>query len=221
MPLNRLLRPLGTAARVFFRHELTLRREGGRMQLSLEERLPPGEVRPEAPAEAAARKERELLALVRTELAAVLGELPGTRRTLRHLVAVEAALHSEGWQALQRLPVTVLRRALEQFEGQVTNWSPVGLATLRSRIAVAVSTRAPAQGSAGSAEEDDDPYRTAPGALTEALPTPEVVALDALPEAEAALAAAYAAALGAAAPPVSPAASANAGSPSSRAYSDA
>jgi hypothetical protein len=216
-----LLRPLGTAARVFFRHELTLRREDGRMQLTLEERLAPGEARPEAPADAAARKERERLALVRNELAAVLDELPGTRRALRHLVVVESALHSDGWQALQRLPVKVLRRALEQFEGLVTNWSPVGLATLRSKIAVAVNARAPAE---SGAEENDDPCPTASGALTEALPTPEVVALDGLPEAEAALAAAYAAALGAAAPPASPAAPAapsGAGSPSSRAYSDA
>lgn len=229
MPLNRLLRPLGTAARVFFRHELSLRREDGRVQLVLEERLRPGEARPETPAEAAARRQRELLALMASELAAVLDELPGTRRALRHLVAVEAALGSDGLQALERLPLVVLRRALAQFEGLVTNWSPVGLATLRSKIAVAVNERTQAE--AGD-DDEDDPYRTTPGAEREALPTPDVVPLEALPEAEAALAAAYAAALGAAALPGAPAASgaaapgasvgaASAGSASSRAYREA
>ncbi|MCK7490381.1 MAG: hypothetical protein MZW92_00100 [Comamonadaceae bacterium] len=46
-----------------------------------------------------------------------------------------------GFEALHKVPLDVLQRALEQLEGLVVNWSPAGLANLRSKMAVAVIDR--------------------------------------------------------------------------------
>jgi hypothetical protein len=87
------------------------------------------------------------------QLAVVLDEVPETRETLRHLVFLEHALKKKGLKALKKMPLDVLRRALEQFEGLVTNWSPEGLANLRSKMAVTVIDR------------ETDPGMTGPGGL--------------------------------------------------------
>ena len=50
----------------------------------------------------------------------------------------------------------MLQRALEQLEGLVTNWSPVGLANLRSKMAVAIIDREQMD-----PEAEADAYRTA------------------------------------------------------------
>jgi len=139
-PLTRLIRPLGDAARVFFKADVSLRREAGGLQLVLAERGPDGRVR-ETPKQALERRERELLALMQQELAEALDSQPGTREALRHLVYFESKLRRKGLRALQRVPLPLLRRALVQFEALVSNWSPVGLATLRSKMAVAVIER--------------------------------------------------------------------------------
>jgi hypothetical protein len=68
-------------------------------------------------------------------------------------------------RALQKLPVEVLQRALEQLEGVVVNWSPVGLAALRSRIAVAIIDR---DNQLSGAQAEADTYRTA--AVMDTLP---------------------------------------------------
>ena len=81
------------------------------------------------------------LLLMLLQLAHVLADGPDTRSTLRHLVFVEHALNRKGLRALDKLPVDVLQRALEQLEGVVSNWSPVGLANLRSKMAVAIIDR--------------------------------------------------------------------------------
>jgi hypothetical protein len=50
------------------------------------------------------------------------------------------------------VPYDVLKRALDQFEGLVVNWSDEGLATLRSKMAVTLIEReAEAPGTAGVA----------------------------------------------------------------------
>jgi hypothetical protein len=188
-PLSRMWGPLGQAARAFFKADIALRRDETGLAVVLEERGPPGRPRPETPAEAAARKERELLQLMREELRAVLDELPNTRQTLRHLAYFERVLEKKGLKALRKLPLDMLQRALEQFEGLVTNWAPVGLATLRSKMAVAVIQR-----SHEPEPDGDDPTRTA--AMMDA-PSSMLPLYDELPEPaadeDAALAAAYAA----------------------------
>ncbi len=193
---NRLFRPLGDAAKAFFKHDLALRRSEAGVEIVLEAR-PPRSGRPSQPlsrADEAERKAREELLLMRGQLGEVLDELPGTREAMRHLAFIEHALARKGLRALQKLPVEVLQRGLEQFEGLVTNWSPVGLAALRSKIAVAIIDREHEQ----PEEPDEDIYRTSavldstPRAASAAAPA------DDLGE-DAALAAAYAA-LGTAAP---------------------
>lgn len=152
---NRLFSPLRQAAAAFFKHDLAVRREGAQMRLVLEQRPAEGKVK-ESRADQAQRKENEELAQMRAELAALLNELPETRLTLRHLVFVEQALAKKGLRALHKVPLDVLQRALEQLEGLVTNWSPVGLANLRSKMAVAVLDREHMP-----AEAEADAYRTA------------------------------------------------------------
>lgn len=192
---NRLFRPLGDAAKAFFKHDLALRRSEAGVEIVLEQRprgAQPG--KPLSRAEEAERKAREELQLMRGQLGEVLDELPGTREAMRHLAFIEHALARKGLRALQKLPVDVLQRGLEQFEGLVTNWSPVGLAALRSKIAVAIIDREHEQ----PEEPDEDIYRTA--AVLDSAPRAPMPAApaDQLGE-DAALAAAYAA-LGAAAP---------------------
>jgi len=192
---NRLFRPLGDVAKAFFKHDLALRRSEAGVEIVLEERAASGRAaKPASRAEEAQRKAREELLLMRGQLGEVLDELPSTREAMRHLAFIEHALARKGLRALQKLPVNVLQRGLEQFEGLITNWSPVGLAALRSKIAVAIIDREHEQ----PEEPDEDIYRTA--AVLDGAPRAAAQAAGAEELGEdAALAAAYAA-LGAAAP---------------------
>lgn len=186
-------KPLTQAARAFFRHDLALRRDEDGVRIVLEDRASAG--RPSSTrAEAAALQEKQELELMLAQLAAVLDELAETRGTMRHLAFVEGALAKKGLRALHKLPLDVLQRALEQFEGLVINWSPVGLASLRAKMAVAVIDREHMDPDA-----EADAYRTSAlmdsGSLLHAGPGLEVVERSD----DEALAAAYAA-LGSAAP---------------------
>ncbi len=202
-PISRLLAPLRQVAAAFFKHDVALRREHGRLEVVLQERSAKPGKRAPSREDQARRKEKQELDLVRQQLATLLDELPETRDTMRHLVFVEQAIARKGLRALHRVPLDVLQRALEQLEGLVTNWSPEGLANLRSKMAVAIIDREHMD-----PEAEVDSYRTAAvldqgvtvsehGALDEIPPEPAapVAAAAAQPEPseEAALAAAYAA----------------------------
>jgi hypothetical protein len=153
----RLLDPLRSAAVAFFKHDVSVRRGESGVRLVLEERGGrSGNGRPPSRQELATRKEREEVALMLAQLRGLLGELPETRQTMRHLVFLEQALARKGLRALHKLPLDVLQRALEQFEGLVTNWSPVGLASLRSKMAVAIIDREHT-----GPQAEADAYRTA------------------------------------------------------------
>ncbi|MDE2614118.1 MAG: hypothetical protein KGL78_11800 [Burkholderiales bacterium] len=152
--MQRLLHPLRQAAAAFFKHDLALRREGAEVRLVLEQR-PKEAARPPSRAELAGRKEKEELTQMRAELAALLNELPETRQTMRHLVFVEHALAKKGLKALHKVPLDVLQHALDQLEGLVVNWTPAGLANLRSKMAVAVIDREHMD-----PEAESDIYRT-------------------------------------------------------------
>ena len=78
---------------------------------------------------------------VRQDLAAVLDQHPESRQVMRHARALERGLEKRGRFALDDLPVKVIRRALEQLDTLVTDWSVEGLSTLRSKAAVAVADR--------------------------------------------------------------------------------
>ena len=141
-----LLAPLRRAGAAFFKHDLALRRDAAGLQIVMEARLEP-EPKPkkkpkrEAQEELALQKAKRDLALILEQLGVLLAEVPESRSALRHLVFVEAALQKKGLRALGKLPIAVLEKALEQLESLVTNWSPAGLASLRSKIAVAIMDR--------------------------------------------------------------------------------
>jgi hypothetical protein len=165
--LARVFKPLQQAALAFFSHDVTIQRDADGVRLVLEEVLPEGTPRKPSRKEAAQRAERDELKLVLDELREVLDDATGARTALHHLVFVEHALHKKGMKALHKLPLPVLQRALEQLEHLVTNWSPAGLANLRSKMAVAVIDREHAD-----PEAEADAYRTA--ALLD-LPIPAVL----------------------------------------------
>jgi hypothetical protein len=191
--LSRLFKPIGQAATAFFRHDLALKRGQQGVEIVLEPRLADGSRsnRQQQRDDDVRRKARAELELLLSQLGALLDEIPGTRATLKQLVFVEQALQKKGLKALHKLPLPVLQKALEQLEGLVTNWSPAGLANLRSKMAVAIIDREhhdPAR--------EADAYRTA--AVAEAAESMPAEALLTEPEVadvsdDEALAAAYAA----------------------------
>jgi hypothetical protein len=139
--IQNLTAPIRQMAYAVFRQDVRLRRDEGRLRVVLDE--PKGSTRPRkvSRAEQKDRKDSQELALMREQLATLLSQLPGTRSTMRHLQMVERALEKKGQRALHKLPLEVLEKALAQLEGMVTNWSPVGLAALRSKMAVAIIDR--------------------------------------------------------------------------------
>jgi hypothetical protein len=181
--LSSFMQTLKTASAAFFKHDVALKRADDGVRLVLQQR--PGQPRPPTREELAARREGQELALMQAQLAELLNELPETRHTLRHLVFVEQALAKKGLRALHKLPLDVLERALEQLEGLVTNWSPVGLASLRSKMAVAIIDR-----EHQDPEAEADAYRTA--AVLDHTPAPAPAEVEQRTDDEA-LAAAYAA----------------------------
>ena len=93
-------------------------------------------------ARAQAREEHHRrVRLMRRELYQLMEQHPTSRELMRHLDLVERTLRQEGFSAVQALPVRVIAKALQQLEKLVWDWSPPGLAELRSRLAVIVRTR--------------------------------------------------------------------------------
>jgi len=154
--MQSLFAPLKNAVMAFFKHDVALRRGEGRVRLVLEDRLREPAPRPPSKLERAVLKETRELTLAREELARVLDEDKSLRSTMRHLAFVEHALQKKGWRGLYKVPLEVLQKALSQLEDLVTNWSPEGLACLRSKMAVAVIDR-----EHHNPEAEADAYRTA------------------------------------------------------------
>ena len=181
------IKPLKQIVDVIFRHDVVLRRDADGVRVVLSDRAAGGGTGRLDPAAQAAVKERMELELMRSQLAAVLDELPETRSTMRHLAFVDQALGKKGLRALDKLPLDLMRHALDQFEGLVINWSPTGLASLRSKMAVAIIRRESMDPDAGP-----DSYRTS--AMLEPELSRDAAGVDVLErEDEEALAAAYAA----------------------------
>ena len=139
--LSRLLTPLRLAVVAFFRHDIALRRSKAGIKVVLEERQPKVLGRAATAPDPELAKLRREAAVMVLELQQLLQENGAARQTTRHLAFVNQALAKRGLTALDELPVNVLRKALHQFEGLVSNWAPVGLAALRSKMAVAVMKR--------------------------------------------------------------------------------
>jgi hypothetical protein len=146
--LKKLFAPVTQVFAAFFKHDLALRRSDRGLEVVLQERRV--SQRPGSPSrragdakkqEAQANKQREELQLMLSELDALLSEHTDSRQTLRHLAFVQQAIEKRGLSALHKVPLDVLQRGLSQLEGLVTNWAPVGLASLRSKMAVAIIDR--------------------------------------------------------------------------------
>jgi hypothetical protein len=136
---------LASAWTTFFKKDLALDSRGTRPRLVLVDRGEAAQVKAGRVDEAASRAAADL-ALMREQLRALLDHEPGTRQVVRHLAFFEHALARNGMRALQTMPPVALQRALDEFENLVINWSPVGLATLRSKMAVALVEREPDRG---------------------------------------------------------------------------
>lgn len=185
---------LKTAFDAVFRQDVALRRGPGGVRVVLKGR--DGAVEPPPTSEELERRrlEGELLA-AREDLTRLLDEDHAARATMRHLAVVEHALGRLGWQALERVPLDVLQRALQQLEERVSNWSARGLACLRSRMAVTVAERLRREGqpSGEAAAALDSPPEVARQAIDRArtrAAEPEVTEADDA-DAEQALLAAY------------------------------
>lgn len=196
---------LKKAVQAFFRHDVVLQRGSGGVRLAFEDRRTASPQRPRTREEAAAAKEQRDLALAREQLAALLDQDATLRSTLRQLAFVEHALEKKGFRGLYKVPLEVLQKSLQQLETLVSNWSPEGLACLRSKMAVAVIDRE-------QHDSADDPAGRQTAAMLENPPALAAQAIEAARQSaaaapaeaeevtdEAALLAAYAA-LGTAAP---------------------
>ena len=174
--ITQWMAPVRRLAAAFFQHDLALRREQGQVHVVLAERGT--QSRQKAPSavpreEVERRRRHEEMMLVRTELAALLNELTETRNTMRHLVLVEQAIAKKGLKVLHKLPLEILQRAHEQLENLVTNWSPAGLANLRSKMAVAIIDREHMD-----PEAEADAYRTAAVLDSDRLQAPATLPMD-------------------------------------------
>ena len=146
---------MGQGVLAFFRNDIELKRDPSGVKVVLQAQ-PPKPSKRKTREQETVKRDTDELQLIRQQLTALLDELAETRPALKHLVFVEHAIGKRGLKALHKLPVDVLEKALVQLEGLVTNWSPVGLASLRSKMAVAIIDR-----EHRNPEAEADAYRTA------------------------------------------------------------
>ena len=133
--------PLKRAVRAIFVDDLRIQRDEHGLRIVLHDGSLPPLPAAERELQRTLALERAELALMRQELASVFDSMPGSRRALRNLAYVELQLAEQGLALLDTVALNLLRQALHEIEDAVTNWSPPGLACLRSKIAVAVRER--------------------------------------------------------------------------------
>lgn len=136
-----MLALLTRAVRAFFVDDIRLRRDGRVIRVTLENGDGPYVSPEERIRQALEQRRSQELQQMRAELAELLDADPGSRERLRHLAYVEQQLGVQGLALLEKVSVALLREASRQLEESVLNWSQVGLATLRSKLAVAVKER--------------------------------------------------------------------------------
>ena len=91
--------------------------------------------------EQAREAKRQHERMLKRDLYQMLEQHPSSRQLMRYLDLVERTLRRGGLEALEALPVRVIAKALGEMERLVWDWSPAGLAELRSRMAVMVKNR--------------------------------------------------------------------------------
>lgn len=113
--------------------------------------------------------ERQKVRVMRRDLYELMQQHPDARSLMRHLGLVERTMRRKGFGAVETLPVRVIGKALAQLDSLVRDWSPAGLAELRSRLAVVIKSR-PVDAAREAAED------------AEAAAISESMALDMAPE---------------------------------------
>jgi hypothetical protein len=106
-----------------------------------------------SPRAQAHEENRKRVRHMKRDLYELLGQHPSSRQLMRRLATVEHTLHVGGLEGLEALPVRVIARALAEMDSLVRDWSPTGLAELRSRLAVIAKNR-PAEAAAIDLKND-------------------------------------------------------------------
>jgi hypothetical protein len=146
--------PLKRAARAIFIDDLRLQRDADGLRIVLHNSTGPVLSPEERARQALEQQTRAEVHAMLCDLAELFESMPGSRRVLRHLTYVEQQLREHGLALLNDAPLSLLRQALNELEDAVINWSPRGLATLRSKMAVAVRERdGTHEGAAGAGAE--------------------------------------------------------------------
>jgi len=101
----------------------------------------------------AGEEDRRHVRRMKRDLYELLSQHPSARQLMRRLATVEHCLRSDGIEGLEALPVRVIAKALAEMDSLVRDWSPTGLAELRSRMAVIVKNR-PAEAAAIDSKSD-------------------------------------------------------------------
>ncbi len=101
--------------------------------------------------------ERKHVERMHADLFLMLEKHPTSRDLVRALALVERTLRRKGFGGVDQLPQRVLARALVELERLVRDWSPVGLAELRSRLAVLVRNKpvVPLKATSGDVESQE------------------------------------------------------------------
>ena len=83
-------------------------------------------------------QQRQRVRQMRIDLHVLLGQHKASRLLMRHLALVEHAISTKGLAGFDRVHPRIVAKALAELESVVWDWSPAGLADLRSRMAVIV-----------------------------------------------------------------------------------
>ncbi|HJV96949.1 MAG TPA: hypothetical protein VJ608_12965 [Albitalea sp.] len=134
------LRPLHWL-KLFFATPVHLQRRGKELHVVFDDTSPPAPSA--APAAGAPPEKDAALRAMRKALHDLLEQHRHVRRVMRHLRHFESALKRSGMRAFDDLPVDVQKTALAQLQSLVSDWSPAGLAELRSRLSVSVMAKEP------------------------------------------------------------------------------
>jgi hypothetical protein len=106
-----------------------------------------------SPRAQAHEENRKRVRHMKRDLYELLSQHPSTRQLMRRLATVEHTLHADGLEGVEALPVRVIAKALAEMDSLVRDWSPTGLAELRSRMAVIVKSR-PAEAASVDSKSD-------------------------------------------------------------------
>jgi hypothetical protein len=133
---RRRLSPVG-AVKAFFTHDVQVRREGRQLHLEL---VPRGTAPAEPPRATGDTSTPRFDKLPMAQaLKAVLDAAPASRRTLRHLAAVERQLLRHGCLHLEKLSLPALEVLLRQLDALVEPPLSQPLGELRAQIAAALA----------------------------------------------------------------------------------